>query len=274
MFGLSRDSNPRPEHCLEVDLRDLQEGIGSAQTLCLVGWERLKVIRDKRVAALNLKDEQQFALIDLFKGEIKDLQHRADAALSTTAGAKSRALGTADEIAALGSTLQGVSDTNDEQADRIGNLTDSIAAYKEDIIGQINSRITYLEGNLYDVQDKVDDVHEYVESRKCEYGFIGVNLNGQYTNRRVQFKTVFSSIPTVTISLAGFSAHLDVHKYGEPEYDVLGIDKYVSTENVDETGFTAHPVDKSTGQVELKTVYCKWMACENIDGELTLPPHP
>ena len=96
-----------------------------------------------------------------------------------------------------------------------------------------------------------------------EYGF------GEFspdTDTHISFKTVFEDAPNVTLALRGFQAHLDVDSYDV--YDRLDIEKFV--QNVNETGFDIIAIDRSEGMVEVKHVYCSWMACQKLDEDVEL----
>ena len=96
-----------------------------------------------------------------------------------------------------------------------------------------------------------------------EYGF------GEFspdTDTHISFKTVFEDAPNVTLALRGFEAHLDVDSYDV--YDRLDIEKFV--QNVNETGFDIIAIDRSEGMVEVKHVYCSWMACQKLDEDVEL----
>ena len=91
-----------------------------------------------------------------------------------------------------------------------------------------------------------------------EYGF------GSFTpdaNVFIPFKTTFAQPPDgVTLALAGFVAHLDVHSYDE--YDGLALDKYVG--EITESGFYINTRDLSDGMVDVNRIYCSWMACAGL----------
>ena len=72
-------------------------------------------------------------------------------------------------------------------------------------------------------------------------------------------------MPDVTLALAGFVAHLDVHSYDL--YDGLSPNKFVR--NVTLTGFDISAPDLSEGMVEVKYVYCSWMACQELTEEIS-----
>ena len=91
-----------------------------------------------------------------------------------------------------------------------------------------------------------------------EYGFGSFTPD---TKLFVPFKTTFDQPPDgVTLALAGFVAHLDVHSYDD--YDGLALDKYVG--EITESGFYIDTRDLSDGMVDVNRIYCSWMACAGL----------
>ena len=99
-------------------------------------------------------------------------------------------------------------------------------------------------------------------------------------NTNVFFKTRFDEAPTVAMSLVGFSAHLDAQVLNFPGDDEgidddLGFDLFSIDKNIDVSvfGFSATLTGANGSNVELKHVYCSWMACENLNqtSSLCLP---
>ena len=98
-------------------------------------------------------------------------------------------------------------------------------------------------------------------------------------NTDVLFKTRFDEAPTVAMSLVGFSAHLDAQVLNFPGDDEgidddFGFDLFSIDKNIDVSafGFTATLNGANGTNVELKHVYCSWMACENLDQTSSLCP--
>ena len=95
----------------------------------------------------------------------------------------------------------------------------------------------------------------------------------------VVFKTSFDEVPTVAMSLVGFSAHLDAQApnfRGDDEgldddfgFDLFSIEKSI---DVSAFGFIATLIGAGGSDVELKNVYCSWMACENLDQKSSFCP--
>ena len=91
-----------------------------------------------------------------------------------------------------------------------------------------------------------------------EYGFGTFSPNAV---SHVTFKTKFDEVPEVSLSLAGFTAHLDVHSYDA--YDRISLNKAVHY--VTEEGFDITASDFSEGMVEFKYINCVWMACQKLN---------
>nr|KAG5701039.1 hypothetical protein BaRGS_008760 [Batillaria attramentaria] len=202
------------------------------------------------------------------RGRIKSLQHRLDVALATAASVNQRAQDTATQLTTSVSVdLSDVSSVNTQQGQMMMDLTDKVAEHKDYVIMRINGSVDYVEAKLYEVKDEIYGVHAAVQDRKCEYGFFDVHIEHGIGDAHVQFKTVFDVTPNVSISMVGFTSHLDQHSYSKHGHhgDYLALDKLVDSHDVDESGFSASVLDVSSGNVQLKTVYCSWMACQNLD---------
>ncbi|KAK7488861.1 hypothetical protein BaRGS_00019818 [Batillaria attramentaria] len=260
---------------VEADAKELLNDLSAATTLCDVAMERLVGILDQKLAAVTLKDKQQHELISLLLEQIKSLQHRLDVALATAASVNQRAQDTATQLTTSVSVdLSDVSSVNTQQGQMMMDLTDQVAEHKDYVIMRINGSVDYVEAKLYEVKDEIYGVHDAVQDRKCEYGFFGVHIEHGIGDAHVQFKTVFDVTPNVSISMVGFTSHLDQHSYSKHGHhgDYLALDKLVDSHDVDESGFSASVLDVSSGNVQLKTVYCSWMACQNLDRMVDVSP--
>ena len=82
----------------------------------------------------------------------------------------------------------------------------------------------------------------------------------------ISFKTSFDYPPHVSLVLTGFVAHMDIQSYDTP--DVLSMDKYA--QNITTSGFNIKSEDLSSGLVDMKCVYCSWMACQGLTDDLHL----
>nr|KAG5701040.1 hypothetical protein BaRGS_008761 [Batillaria attramentaria] len=258
---------------VEADAKELLNDLSAATTLCDVAMERLAGILDQKMAAISLKDKQQHELISFLLEQIKSLQHRLDVALATAASVNQRAQDTATQLTTSVSVdLSDVSSVNTQQGQMMMDLTDKVAEHKDYVIMRINGSVDYVEAKLYEVKDEIYGVHADVQDRKCEYGFFGAHIEHGIGDAHVQFKTVFDVTPNVSISMVGFTSHLDQHSYPKHGHhgDYLALDKLVDSHDVDESGFSASVLDVSSGNVQLKTVYCSWMACQNLDRMLWL----
>ena len=78
------------------------------------------------------------------------------------------------------------------------------------------------------------------------------------------FKTTFDEVPSIAISLVGFSAHLDTQSpESSHDVDLLALNKEILNTSAD--GFNATVTGVDGDSVFLKHVYCSWMACQNLD---------
>ena len=79
------------------------------------------------------------------------------------------------------------------------------------------------------------------------------------------FKTTFDEVPSIAISLVGFSANLDSPESGYSDHDVdlLALNKEIL--NTSANGFNATVTGLDGGNVFLRHVYCSWMACQNLN---------
>merc|ERR1712033_117548 len=124
-----------------------------------------------------------------------------------------------------------VAGVNDQEDADIAQLTQDIADAKAAYLQSLADALSNLNSQEDTAESNINTLAAVVAARRCEYGFGALSPN---QNGRINFKTAFDTIPEVTIGITGFTAHLDIFKYGSYNVDSLRLDK--SADNVSTTG--------------------------------------
>jgi len=245
---------------LESRKNELFARLSHVATLCAVADQDIGNVQNG-VTLINKANEGLNGFIDSLQAQTKDLTHRADAATVVNRGWSPRLGNAFKELDTQLSFLQDIETQNDLQDDEINYLRGNATEASELLDTLLTDTLTdVLIPEFEQTAADVGDLQLLIDNRKCEYGFANLDTGVAEVN----FQTPFDVIPEVTLQLAGFSAHLDVSHYHDNSYskpvNVLGLDKYVS--NSTETGFTINLLDSSQGEVELKSAFCSWSACQ------------
>jgi len=245
---------------LESRKNELFARLSHVATLCAVADQDIGNVQNG-VTLINKANEGLNGFIDSLQAQTKDLTHRADAATAVNSAWQPRVANVFKETDIQLDFLQDIETKNDLQEEEINYLRGNATA----VTDLLNTLLTdtleeVIVPEFQQTAADVTDLQIIIDNRKCEYGFANLDTGVAEVN----FQTPFDVIPEVTLQLAGFSAHLDVSHYHDNSYskpvNVLGLDKYVS--DASETGFTINLLDSSQGEVELKSAFCSWSACQ------------
>nr|KAG5701827.1 hypothetical protein BaRGS_019038 [Batillaria attramentaria] len=219
------------------EVETLYQDIGSVNTLCAVNQDRVSLIEGKYPGLFSLKNRQQDALADLFQAQ--------------------QASDTSAALHDLQQQLNTETSTNHDQDSQINHLTGELDQCKQQLLQDLEDNVTELCDKVNDTESEVRHVLDFVLSRKCEYGTVSV-CPGELGN--VTFKTLFDVTPDVSLSLTGFSGHLDGRSY---DADCLAFNS--TAVDVTTEGFSVELGDGSGGDVTLKHLTYRFMACQNLN---------
>ncbi|KAK7489962.1 hypothetical protein BaRGS_00018827, partial [Batillaria attramentaria] len=208
--------------------------------------------RGKYPGLFSLKNRQQDALADLFQAQVKELQHRTDAAQAHIDGVIQQASDTSAALHDLQQQLNTETSTNHAQDSQINHLTGELNHCKQQILED-------LESNMDELCEQVNTTEEKASTEQC--------LCAPVNWGNVTFKTLFDVTPDVSLSLTGFSGHLDGHSY---DADCLAFNS--TAVDVTTEGFSVELEDESGGDVTLKHLTYRFMACQNLNEELPVCP--
>lgn len=254
---------------LEEAWQNIEKDLSVGRTLNRVGQEKINYIRDLFLPKISLFNKQQDLRISSYAYQLSAIQQRLDKDQANVEEANGWAESARDELAQQVDSLDnGVQADNDAQDSVISELNDDEAKARAGYFAALDQKLADLTGKRDEQVNALHPLVDLIDDRKCEYGISSFNPDETVF---IPFTTRFSEEPKVSIFTTGFTADLDEYSNDYYKYNSLNLNEFVNY--VNNTGFSVVATDTSDGQVDVRTIFTSWVACQKLDVNIPVPQY-
>ncbi|XP_025090861.1 uncharacterized protein LOC112562078 [Pomacea canaliculata] len=259
------------------------------QTLLEVATESISLVNLRILPAIRLDNSQTDDIISLLEEEINALSDRAARADVTVTAGLGSANGSSETLGSQRTDTTQISKNNTDDARSISQFQDDLRKFQTYFLKDLDTQLGQLSPLVTKERQDLDNVTTFLDSRKCEYGFVVLLSN--IDKKSVQFVSEFTQSPVVNIVLSAHissinvplsspdgnsypprSTYNDHSKQGEDSSSFKSDEQNVQivVSDVTTQGFTARVINTSPVNLYFDGVGAVYAACQNLDSEVHL----